>query len=257
MKKIDRTGEVSINSQGYSMKIVRYKNCRDIDVEFENGAIATHVQYITFKKKTITNPLHPTVCGVGYLGNFEDKAYVTATKASKSYASWIGMLKRCYAKESLSKHSSYVGCEVCDEWKCYANFEKWFKANYYEIPNETMCLDKDILIKGNKIYSPQTAIFCPQRINTLFIRNWSVRGDMPIGVYKYESNKHQSKPYIAQCNIKERQINLGYFKTMEEAFNAYKEAKENEIRRVADEFKDRIPQKLYDAMYNYQVEITD
>ena len=47
------------------------------------------------------------------------------------------------------------------------------------------------------------------------------------------------------------------FKTSIEAFLCYKTEKEKYIKEVADEFKPYIPQKLYEAMYNYKVEITD
>lgn len=36
-----------------------------------------------------------------------------------------------------------------------------------------------------------------------------------------------------------------------------KEFKENYIKEVANEYKDKIPQKLYEAMYRYKVEIDD
>ena len=50
---------------------------------------------------------------------------------------------------------------------------------------------------------------------------------------------------------------IGRFDTPEEAFYAYKQFKENYIKEVADEYKDSIPQKLYEAMYRYEVEIDD
>ena len=51
--------------------------------------------------------------------------------------------------------------------------------------------------------------------------------------------------------------NLGYFETPKEAFKSYKTFKEQYIKQVADEYKDKIPKKLYEAMYNWKVEITD
>ena len=37
----------------------------------------------------------------------------------------------------------------------------------------------------------------------------------------------------------------------------YSESKENYIKQVADDYKDLIPNKLYEAMYACQVEIND
>ena len=120
-----------------------------------------------------------------------------------------------------------------------------------------MCLDKDIHQKGNKIYAPDKYIFVPERINTLFVKSNAIRGDCPIGVHYY---KDRSK-YIAYCNIiinnKEEKVFLGYYNTSEEAFKVYKEFKEAYIKQVAEEYKNKIPSILYEAMYRWEIEITD
>ena len=132
--------------------------------------------------------------------------------------------------------------------RSYCDFKKWYEDNYYETKfGDKMCLDKDILIKNNKLYSPKTCIIVPERINLLFI--YKSKNGLPCGV-GYDKSR---KKYRAQMNNKF----LGRFDTPEEAFYSYKEAKEKEIKKVADEYKDDIPQKLYEAMYSYEVEITD
>lgn len=122
-----------------------------------------------------------------------------------------------------------------------------------EIANLT-ALDKDILSKGNKIYSPNTCIFVPIRINSLFIKNDADRGKYPIGVY-YEKSTNN---FVANCNtINQKNVRIGRYNKQEDAFQAYKIFKENYIKEVANEYKDKIPEKLYEAMYNWIVEITD
>ena len=125
------------------------------------------------------------MCGVGYLGN-------TSTSKNKkvkhSYRIWLGMIRRCYNPRGYDgKMVYYKDCSVCDEWLCYANFEKWYDDNYYEVNNEEMNLDKDILVKGNKIYSPNTCVFVPQRINSLFLKRNKSRGKYPIGTSCHQS----------------------------------------------------------------------
>ena len=120
-----------------------------------------------------------------------------------------------------------------------------------------MCLAKDILVKGNKEYAPDKCIFVPERINILFIKRDNDRGEYPIGVtYHRDRGK-----YEARCSIKTKNGNkqkyLGSYNTPEEAFLAYKEFKEAYIKQVADEYKERIPNRLYEALYKYEVEITD
>ena len=134
---------------------------------------------------------------------------------------------------------------------------EWIEENYYKVPGEVMCLDKDILYKGNKIYSRDTCIFVPQRINTLFVKNDNDRGDNPIGVSDLPSGN-----YRVDCNNGYgKLIKLGVYSTKEEAFQVYKQYKEKVIKETIDSYKGKIPEPFYsrlkEAMYNYEVEIDD
>ena len=245
-----RVGETGIMNNGMKATIIEYRKARDIDIQFEDGYIAKHKTYRDFIIGNVKNPFIPNVCGVEYVGN----AYTQENKKDKlSYIYWRTMITRCYSDEYHKLEPTYIGCEVCDEWKCYENFEKWCNENYYEVENERTEIDKDILIKGNKIYSPETCVFIPQRINKLFTKNQARRGDYPIGV---SFDGYENK-FRADCQINGKGKTLGRFKTPEEAFKIYKKFKEEEIKRVADEYKYVIPKKLYDAMCRYEVEITD
>lgn len=164
------------------------------------------------------------------------------------------MIRRCYSKKDQLRNPTYSICTVCKEWQCYENFKKWFDENYYEIPNEKMCLDKDVLMKNNKKYSPQNCAFVPAEINGLFTKRQNDRGDYPIGV-TYHKDKDT---YEARCSIGNgKRKHLGYFNNPKEAFYKYKEFKEIYIKQVADKYKSWLPQKVYNAMYLYEVEITD
>ena len=232
----DRTGEINKNINGQLMKIIKYNNYSDIVVEFDD------------KYKTIVK------CQYGMFKN---------GKLTKPYQYWISMIRRCYSntKIDLKNNHAYKDCSVCEEWHNFQNFGKWFDDNFYEVDGETMCLDKDILHKGNKIYSPDTYVFVPQNINTLFVKKDCCRGNYPIGVSLSPYGK--LKKYRSNCHIfdisikKSKSKHLGCYDTIKEAFNTYKEAKEDNIKRVADYYKNQIPIKLYNAMYNWEVEITD
>ena len=256
MEKVDRLGENKIMKCGELATIIRYNNSKDIDIKFEKtNEIIHNVWYSTFKKGNIKSHFSQTVQGFGICGleKVKDENGIVL----KSYKSWNRMIQRCYNKKIHKRFSTYSKCEVCEDWRYYSNFKKWFNENYYEIDGDKMCLDKDILHKGNKIYSPDTCIFVPNRINILFTKSNSTRGKYPIGVsYKKSINKFVAKINYLQ-DTKNKIAHLGCFNTEIEAFNAYKKAKELYIKQIANEYKDKIPKKLYNAMYNYEVEITD
>lgn len=257
--KIDRVGEENINNFGSKIIITRYGSARDIDVHFpEYNWTFKHTAYKEFKSGKIKCPYERRVFGIGYIGEGKYKVSENGKK-TKCYRTWQNMLQRCYDEKQRYKNPTYINCEVCDEWYCYQNFAKWYYNNYYEIENEVMSLDKDILCKGNKIYSPENCIFVPNNINILFIKSDKTRGEYPIGI---DYNKSSGK-FRARCSIydfkenKNKNEYLGLYDTPEKAFKVYKQFKEKYIKEVADHYKEQIPDKLYDALYNYEVEITD
>lgn len=251
-KKIDRTGEENYNNFGSLMIIKEHRAYDDMDIYFPDyDWIFEHAMYYNFTEGNIKCPYEPRLYNIGYIGEGKYKTK-EKNKHTSAYITWSNMLQRCYNQKYINKNPAYMGCSVCEEWHNFQNFAKWYEENYYEVPDETMCLDKDILIKSNKIYSPDTCCFVPNRINVLFTNNKNYRGDLPIGVNSYGKNKFSYK-----LNKMNSNISINKFNTPEEAFYAYKEAKELYIKEVADEYIDYIPLNLYEAMYNWTIDIND
>ena len=255
--KIDRTGMEGVNNFGSKMIITKYNNALDIDVYFpEYDWTVNNVQYGDFKKGNIKCVYEKRTYGVGYLGIGEYSSKENGKK-TKCYETWQKMLQRCYDDKLKEKYLTYKECEVCTEWHDFQNFAEWYENNYYEIEDEVMCLDKDILVKGNKIYSPNTCVFVPQNINKLFTKCDKSRGKHPIGMTLTSSGTYQ-----VQCsNGYGKRIYLGTYSTKEEAFRVYKQYKEKVIKEVIDSYERIIPEphysKLKKKMYNYRVEISD
>lgn len=243
--KRERLGKTRINNAGLEMKIIKYNSATDIDIQFvESGYISYNNQYDNFIRGTVKDHRHPSHFGLGYTDGEDTGRVVNGKwKDDYEYAIWTGLFVRCYSEKKLKKCSTYRGVEVAEEWHNYKNFKRWHKENYYEIEGEKMCLDKDILSNGNKVYSPDTCIYVPERINQLF-KKTSIKRDLPVGVFLHEKTRKYKSVH--------RGKSLGIFDSVEEASRAYKQAKERYIKEVADEYKDRIPKKLYDAMYNWR-----
>lgn len=249
----EKVGEIYFNKIGDKATIVKYINKDEVYVTFEGHDEYIKYRYQNLRKGEFKSPFTPSVYGVGYIGVGKYKPKENG-KTTDAYKDWYCMLQRGYSELEKQKHNTYKDITVNSELFCFQDFCKWREQNYYEIDGETMELDKDILFKGNKEYSFNTMIYVPHRINSLFIKSDVIRGDLPIGV---DCDKRRNK-YRARCKIGNNKTKyLGYYNTPEEAFQAYKEFKEAYIKEVADEYKNVIPKRLYDAMYIWEVEITD
>ena len=256
-KKIDRTGEERVNNFGSKMIIREYRKYSDIDVYFpEYDWTFEHADYSNFKKGEIKCPYERRYFGKGYLGEGKYKAKENGKNTDK-YIIWYNMLRRCYDPKLHEKYNTYEYCKVEDFLLNFQNMGEWIENNYYEIPGEKMELDKDILCKGNKVYSRGTCIFVPQRINKLFTKRDNARGKCPIGAIENLSGSYQ-----VRCHDEYgKRVNLGTYSTKEEAFQVYKQYKEKVIKEVIDSYEGKIPEPYYsrlrEAMYNYKVEIDD
>lgn len=248
---ISRIGETKKNNFGSIIEIVGYRRIDDIDIYFpEYNWTLYNTYYQSFQLGVVKCPYEPRHYSKGYLGEGE----YNVEDHKRCYNTWVHMLSRCYSEIYQIKRPTYKGCVVCDEWLNYQVFAQWYYNNYYEIEGEIMNLDKDILYKGNRVYSPDTCVFTPQCINSLFIKSTSVRGDLPIGV---KLDKRSMRYQARCCDGSRKRIGLGTYDTPEEAFHAYKVYKERLIKQIADNYFNKIPIKLYEAMYNYTVEIND
>lgn len=258
LKTNERVGEETYNYQGLRMVIQEYRGWNDVDVVFDNGYVKKHVYYSNFKNGTIRNHMIPEVYGVGILGDVKTKVN---GKFTKEYSTWSNMLQRCYDEKKQEEFPRYKGIIICEEWLYYPNFVEWChnQPNWDKVMENSkeFHIDKDIISKGNKLYSPNTCSFVPAIVNTLFCKSNAARGDYPIGV-SLESKRNK---FRSRCNdpINNVQIEHGGFLTPEDAFKQYKKDKERIIKKIAqDEFdKGNITKECYNAMLKYQVKITD
>lgn len=184
-----------------------------------------------------------TVFNIGYFGNGK---YKKSTHL-KFYNFWQQMLRRCYDKKYHLTRPTYIDCIVDERWHNFQVFAEWCENNYIT----DFCLDKDILFKGNKIYGPDTCCFVPQEINSAFNKSKITRGIYPIGVSLHGKNFRITLSKFGN------KLTFGTYQTIEEAFKIYKIEKEKYSKELAEIWKDKILEKTYNSLINYQVEITD
>ena len=142
------------------------------------------------------------------------------------YVAWKNMLKRCYSKKFLERNPNYIGTSVCSEWLHASEFKKWMEQQDWD----GKCLDKDIIVPGSRLYSPETCAFVLQATNSFVIACDACRGDYPIGVHLYQTGKYQAR---CQNPFSGKQEHLGYFSTQEEAHEAWRKRKHELAQLVA------------------------
>ena len=202
--------------------------------------------------KSLQDRMKPSVYGVGYLGsNLELKTSYNG-KLCKIHNLWRCMIGRCYSEKRQLKQSTYIDCYVSDDFKDYSKWREWY--DNYQHKQDGWQLDKDLLVKGNKVYSENTCVFIPLEINVALTKSTKSRGDRLIGVtFNKPYKKFESKVCLGVGN----QQSLGYYDNEYDAYLAYKEAKESYLKELADKYKDLLDPRAYEALYNYTVDIDD
>lgn len=198
---------------------------------------------IIYVKAGLETLYRPSVYGIGFMGAGEYVSKVDG-KHTPAYKTWHGMLRRCYCPKSLARYPTYIGCTVHPDWHNFQVFAEWFERQYWA---ECWHLDKDLISDGNKVYSEETCVFLPQQLNTLLTDSGASRGDLPQGVSRH------GRGYQAQLNVDGKLHYLGTYQTPEEAFQAYKFAKESNVKRMAEQYRGLIDPRVYDSLMRYEV----
>ena len=191
----------------------------------------------------------PSMCGVGTV----DVDFQTCQdgKLIWQYKLWINMLSRCFRPEYKEAHQTYELATVCDEWLSFANFLGWCnKEVAYNGKPDGMSLDKDLIIRGNKTYSPEACSFVPKPINNLTLSSAAARGLWPVGV----TYRKRDGRFVAKLNCHGRTTGVGYFDCPQEAFQAYKIAKEAQIKVVALQYKNMLKPAVFESLMGWEIE---
>jgi len=190
----------------------------------------------------------PTVYGVGR----NDVIFQVCVDRVRlwQYDLWKGMLMRCFCEGYKAKHPAYRDATCCDEWLSFANFLEWCNKEVdYKGKPEGMCLDKDLIVRGNKTYSPSTCSFVPVAVNNLLLDRGNMRGKWPVGVRLHK----RANRYIARLSCDGKDRHIGIYPTPEQAFAAYKVAKEAQIKAVALRHKDVLKPAVFESLIDWSI----
>lgn len=209
-----------------------------IDSEENIFTIINNVEY----KADNWNPryMRRSVAGMGYLGRSG------VDVCGQAYIKWRNMIQRCYYKKIHEYKPYYASCTVCEEWLNFANFEVWYKENY--IDGKKFDLDKDILVQGNTEYAQDTCALISHYANTVFETR---------GIKSNIVENSQTGKFDTSMSLLGKRIEVGSFDTREIAMEKLLAHKTDYILRFARKSKKKVPDKVYQAMLNWKVELTD
>lgn len=235
--------------------ITKYINHKEVYVKFLDTGYETKAYFGNIKKGIVRDRSVPSILGVGVVG---DEVTKVNGNRLKEYNLWQALLSRCYCDKFHIKCPTYKDCSVSDNFKYYPYFKEWCnnqigfnvlddKGNHFE-------LDKDLLIKGNKVYSEDTCCFIPREINVALIYNQTKKGNHPIGV-SYSKVNNKFVVYVKKGEGSREY--LGYFEDASVAFLAYKASKEAYLKELAKKWKDKIDPRVYEALIGWEINIDD
>ena len=191
--------------------------------------------------------------GVG-INDIDVKVKPKDAVSNPVYTKWQRMLERSYCPKYKSKFPTYTDVTVCERWLTFSHF----RCDYLSLINgveerKSFMLDKDLIVKGNKIYSPETCCLLPTKINSFLTSCNTRRGVLPRGV----SKRTKGDKFMVTLSYGGVNKNLGNYSTPEEAFQVYKEAKKVSIKLVADHWKSKIEDKVYQSLLNWEITFDD
>ncbi len=248
-KTMNYYGKIFISNDCGFYQIVLANNLDRMKAVFLDTNTEVWVSADQVDNGTVLDRYFPTVCGVGYLGDYSTLDQYG--NPSKEYTTWRGMLDRCYGNKELE---AYKYCIVSEEFHNASYFKDWYNTQV-GAHRDGFHLDKDILSEDCKVYAEDTCVLVPQEVNAFFIRP-KKKGTQKYPTGVSYNDKLQTKPYTAKYSNGKDLIET-YHDNEWSAFLAYKQAKENRAKELAEKWRGQIDNRVYEKLINYKVLLTD
>ena len=226
------------------MEVVEYYNSLKVKVRFLSTGYETITRKSHIQTGSVKDMMFPNVFERGYLGEGKHKAFANG-KDTKVYKTWQGMFQRCYSEAYLSKKPSYRGCSVDPRWYNFQVFGDWFDEHFPKDGGNYQ-LDKDLIITGNKVYSPEACVFVSPALNAFLTDCARARGGERVrGCHTKQGS------YATMCMnpFTGEQEYLGTYETEEESHQTWRKKKHEHSKTYAEMLeKSGGDQRLINAM---------
>lgn len=254
----NEVGKVYPTTRSGDIEVVEYESFSKVLVRFKNSGREKYVSMKEVRNGRVSDRFLPHRGGVGVVGEGKYNSK-NGSSYTREFGIWKDMIDRCYTRKE--KFPAYRGVEICKDWLDFQNFAEWCSNqksfNAVDNNDRPFEIDKDVIRKGNKTYAPETCCFIPREINTTLTLRRNHRGDLPLGVSSFYVKTTGETRYRSSIQLDYKMVHLGSFDTPAEAFQAYKQAKEDRLRFLADKWKDFITEDCYNALLVWEIEIDD
>lgn len=210
-------------------EVIAYNGVMSVTLKFLETGYETSTQSGHILRGNVRDRLKPIFYGRGFMGEGPHKG----SSKSKAYTTWMGMFNRCYGGVNIP----YLGCEVDPQWYNFQEFAEWcsWQLGYDEW---SWPLEKDIIVKNNRVYGPEFCAFVPREINSSVVNTKNVRG--------WTETKGGGK-FMAHCGGKY----LGTFPTKDIAYQEYITEKKAQMSALCEKWRGLVDNRLLYRLDNY------
>lgn len=258
-----RKGYKFTTNSGWNGEVILWNNAHEVKVRWQDGSEG-YTSWSDIENGGIKPLFQPSDAGIGYVGDgrYLPKSYKLGSTGKQHadeivYQYWQRMITRCYSKEEQAKPSgkAYIGCTVSEDWHNFQNFAEWAKeadnCGSVDESGKVWHLDKDILIIGNREYGVGRCLFVPNEINVFFSET-EVGNTGYLGVnYIKPATKGSKQGYIARCHFAGERKYLGYYDTPKLAYKAYRDAKIEAAKELADKWVGKVDDRVIFALCHF------
>ncbi len=242
-KKSRMEGNIYKSNNCGDFMVTKYNTSYNVEVRFTATGYETSTQRGQILAGNVKDPFSPSLYGVGFIGKGKHKGYTKKKgKVTRAYQNWHNMLERCYNEKTQERNPTYKGCKVVADWHNYQNFADWHEVNFIE----GCSLDKDLIVFGNREYSPELCSYVPPKINNLLHTRKNTGKGLAGTSYSKRHKKYRAEVYDETG----RALKLGYYSNEQEAHEVYLTKKLEIVKLVAEKYVETIDKRVYNNLVN-------